>query len=100
MGGKTRHREYMDAILYTKERIIVDSDYSPFMVGRALMSEPKNIFLVNLGSELMGRKVSTQGMDWSESREQRLHKKLRHFDLMLNMVEWKEPPPDRLHNQT
>ena len=31
----------MDAILYTKERIIVDSDYSPFMVGRALISEPR-----------------------------------------------------------
>ena len=97
--GKTRHREYMDAILQTKERIIVDSDYSPFMVGRALMNEPKNIFLVHLGSQLMGMKVSTQGMDRSEIRKQRLHEKQRHFDLMLNMVEQKETLPDRLNNK-
>ena len=96
--GKTRHGEYMDAILYTKKRLMVDPDYSPFMVGRALMSEPKHIFLVNLGNLLMGLNVPAQAMQWSGIKEQRLHEKQRHFDLMLNMVERKEPPPNRLHN--
>ena len=43
---KTRYCEYMNAIKHTKERLIVDSDYSPFLVGRALMKNPLDLLMV------------------------------------------------------
>ena len=88
MMGKTRHREYMDAILYTKERIIVDSDYSPFMVGRALMKDPCDLLMVNVVNRTG---ISAQLMQSRDIKEQRLHEKQRHFDFLLHTIEKREP---------
>jgi len=87
--SKTRHREYMDAILYTKERLIVDSDYSPFMVGRALMKNPRDLLMLNVVNQ---KGISAQFMHSRDVKEQRIFEKQIHFDFLLHTIKQRHPP--------
>ena len=69
MVRKTRHKEYSDAIRYTKERVDVDSDYSTFMINRCLMKTPEDVLLLNAVNHKM---VPFRHMDRDE---QSLHEK-------------------------
>jgi hypothetical protein len=79
--GKTRHREYIDAIKHTKKRLEVDMDYQPFLICRALWRDEANIPHINN----INRKPFRT--DASNIREQRLFEKQMHFDYLLSVVE-------------
>jgi len=79
--GKTRHREYIDAIKHTKKRLEVDMDYQPFLICRALWRDEANILHINN----INRKPFRT--DASNIREQRLFEKQMHFDYLLSVVE-------------
>ena len=71
----------MDSILYTKTRLKVDNDYSPFMVSKALLSNwVDNIHMVNM--------VNTHGVYMIEGDipEQKLHQKQMHYDFLLHII--------------
>jgi len=79
--SKTRHREYMDSILYSKTRLKVNNDYSPFMVNQALRPHwEDNIHVLSM--------VNTNGVSMIEGdiSEQRLHQKQMHYDFLLNIL--------------
>ena len=78
--GKTRHREYIDAIKHTKERLKVGMDYQPFLICRALWRDETLIPHLNI---LNRRPVKTITPD---IREQRLLEKQMHFDYLLSVV--------------
>ena len=86
MVGKTRHKEYSDAIRYTKERVDVDSDYSTFMINRCLMKTPEDVLLLNAVNHKM---VPFRPMDRDE---QSLHEKQMHFDFLLHSIKKKNLP--------
>ena len=79
--GKTRHREYVDAIKHTKERLEVDMDYQPFLICRALWKDETIIPHLNILNR-KSAKVFTLDI-----REQRLFEKQMHFDYLLSVVE-------------
>ena len=79
--GKTRHREYIDAIRHTKERLEVDLDYQPFLICRALWRDEEIIPHLNIINQ---KPVKTYTAD---IREQRLFEKQMHFDYLLSVVE-------------
>lgn len=78
--GKTRHREYIDAIKHTKERLKVGMDYQPFLISRALWRDETLIPHLNIINR-KPLKVFTP-----ETREQRLFERQMHFDYLLNVV--------------
>jgi hypothetical protein len=86
---KTRHREYMDAIKYTKERLKVDMDYQPFLVGRALWSDETLMPHLNI----LNRRPMKGYVH--ETKEQRLFEKQMHFDYLLGIVEKRELPKSK-----
>ena len=86
MVRKTRHKEYSDAIRYTKERVDVDSDYSTFMINRCLMKTPEDVLLLNALNHKM---VPFRHFDRGE---QSLHEKQMHFDFLLHSIKKKNPP--------
>ena len=92
--GKTRHREYMDAIKYTKERLTVDMDYQPFLVARALWRDEEMIQHLNIINRRPIRGYTP------DIREQRLFEKQMHFDYLLGVVEKKEPPKSKITNKS
>ena len=79
--GKTRHGEYVDAIKHTKERLEVDMDYQPFLIGRALWRDEGIILHLNI---INRKPVKTYPAD---VREQRLFEKQMHLDYLLSVVE-------------
>ena len=79
--GKTRHREYVDAIKHTKERLEVDMDYQPFLICRAVRRDETIIPHLNIVNRIP---VKTYTAD---VREQRLFEKQMHFDYLLSVVE-------------
>ena len=79
--GKSRHREYVDAIKHTKERLEVDMDYQPFLIGRALWRDEEIIPHLNIVNR---KPVKTYTAD---VRKQRLFEKQMHFDYLLGVVE-------------
>ena len=79
--GKTRHREYVDAIKHTKERLEVDMDYQPFLICRALWKDETIIPHLNILNR-KSAKVFTPDI-----REQRLFEKQMHFDYLLSVVD-------------
>ena len=81
--SKTRHREYVDAIKHTKERLNVGMDYQPFLVCRALWSDEELIPHLNT---INRKSLSVYNHD---TREQRLFEKQMHFDYLLNVVKGK-----------
>ena len=80
MEGKTRNREYSDAIIKTKERIIVERDYSSFVINRSLYTTPENILLLNA----INRKPLPNR--YYDRLEQSIHEKQRHFDFLLHSI--------------
>ena len=85
MVGKTRHREYVDAIKFTKERLKVGSDYSPYLINRSLMNTPENVLLLNAVN-----KISVPYC-YMDRDEQSLHEKQVHFDFLLETVKQTNP---------
>ena len=83
--GKTRHREYVDAIKHTKERLKVDMDYQPFLICRALWKDETIIPHLNILNR-KSAKVFTPDI-----REQRLFEKQMHFDYLLSAVDQTDP---------
>ena len=79
--GKSRHREYVQAIKHTKERLKVDMDYQPFLICRALWRGEKIIPHLSILNR-KSAKVFTPDI-----REQRLFEKQEHFDYLLSVVE-------------
>ena len=83
--GKTRHREYVQAIKHTKERLKVDMDYQPFLICRALWRDEKIIPHLNIINRKPAKTYT------SDIREQRLFEKQEHFDYLLGVVEQTDP---------
>jgi hypothetical protein len=83
--GKTRHREYVDAIKHTKERLEVDMDYQPFLICRALWRDEEIIPHLNLINRRPIRGFTP------DIREQRLFEKQMHFDYLLSVVDQTDP---------
>ena len=81
MVGKTRYREYSDAIKHTKERLEVDSDYSPYLIGRGLMTTPEDVRLLNEVNRILS---PNRGEDRKQTS---LDFKQMHFDYLLHSVE-------------
>ena len=79
--GKTRHREYVDAIKSNNPNIKVDKDYQPFLINRALNREERNIFHLNAVNY---RPVIGLLHD---AKNQRLFHKQLHFDYLVNSIE-------------
>ena len=79
--GKTRHREYVDAIKHTEEGLKVEMDYQPLLIGRALWRDEEIITHLNI---INRKPVKTYTPD---VREQRLFEKQMHFDYLLGVVE-------------
>ena len=78
--GKTRHREYVDAIKHTKERLEVGMDYQPFLICRALWRDETIIPHIN---KINRKPIKT---DASNIKDQRLFEKQMHFDYLLSVV--------------
>ena len=79
--GKTRHREYIDAIKHTKKRLEVDMDYQPFLICRALWRDEEMIQHLNTLNRKPMQVLRT------DTKEQRLFEKQMHFDYLLSVVE-------------
>jgi len=77
---KSRHREYVNAIKHTKERLEVGMDYQPFLINRAFWSDETLILHLNYINR-KPLKVYTP-----DTREQRLFEKQIHFDYLLSVV--------------
>ena len=60
------YKEYMKSIRETKERIVVEDDYSPYLMNRALKNKD-NILEIN--------KVNKKGID-----------KQLHYDYLLEII--------------
>lgn len=82
---ENRHREYVDAIKHTKERLEVDMDYQPFLICRALWKDETIIPHLNILNR-KSAKVFTPDI-----REQRLFEKQMHFDYLLGVVDQTDP---------
>ena len=78
--GKTRHREYIDAIKHTKKRLQVGMDYQPYLVCRALWKDETIIPHIN---NINRKPIKT---DASNIKDQRLFEKQMHFDYLLSVV--------------
>ena len=96
MVGKTRHREYMDAIKYTKERVDVDSDYSPFRINRSLMKTPEDVFLLNTVNHKKEYWVLNLRQKTKARRNQSLHK-IEHKE--IHGPPHEKPVPKTLSNE-
>jgi hypothetical protein len=83
--GKTRHREYVQAIKHTKERLKVDMDYQPFLICRALWRDEKITPHLNILNRTPAKVYN------HDIREQRLFEKQMHFDYLLSVVEKTNP---------
>ena len=70
----------MNAIKFTKERLRVDEDYSPFLMNRYLRTTPENVLLLNAVNR---KPVPFRFVDRDE---QSLHEKQMHFDFLLETV--------------
>ena len=81
--SKTRHREYVDAIKYTKERLMVGADYQPFLINRALWRNEEDFGFLNM--------VNRKPVPIIEGNIEkfRLHEKQMHFDFLLRVIEQK-----------
>jgi hypothetical protein len=83
--AKTRHREYIDAIKHTKERLKVDMDYQPFLICRALWRDEEMVHHLNILNRKPMKALHT------DTKEQRLFEKQMHFDYLLGVVEKTDP---------